>query len=107
MSTNNNGNEGNRKKKRLPHRQVLWNHKCLELIDYKREFNHTNVPRRYTKNKPLGRWVATQRTEYKHFEDRKPSSLTKERIESLNTLGFVWRVGKGKCHLHGRSDYSS
>ena len=63
----------NRKRKISPSNKYEsnWNNKLLELTDYKREFNHTNVPQRYTQNKPLGVWVLIQRKEYKHIEEGK------------------------------------
>ena len=96
-NNHNNGNQDNCKRKRSSNKhETVWNTRLLELTEYEREFKHTNVPRCYTKNKPLGLWVSTQRNEYKHIDDGKPSPLTKERIESLNKLGFVWRLYKGK-----------
>ena len=93
-SNNDNGNQDNRKRKRSSNKCGMnWINK-LELTDYKREFKHTNVPHKYTKNKPLGEWVSTQRKECKLVEEGKPSPLTNERINLLNKLGFVWRVGK-------------
>jgi len=93
MSNNNNNdsNQDNGKKKRSSKEQ-LWTNKLLELIDYKIEFKHTNVPQRYAKNKPLGLWVKRQRCQYKLVKEGKPSPLTKERIVLLNKLGFVWEV---------------
>eukprot|EP00751_Fragilariopsis_kerguelensis_P044562 CAMPEP_0170982180 /NCGR_PEP_ID=MMETSP0736-20130129/3465_1 /TAXON_ID=186038 /ORGANISM="Fragilariopsis kerguelensis, Strain L26-C5" /LENGTH=163 /DNA_ID=CAMNT_0011405339 /DNA_START=222 /DNA_END=710 /DNA_ORIENTATION=- len=72
-----------------------WDERLQQLVDFNNEFNHTNVPKRYTKNTPLGRWVEYQRYLYKLIEEEKPSTLTKGRIESLNKLGFVWRLDEG------------
>mmetsp|Transcript_13270 Transcript_13270/g.14561 ORF Transcript_13270/g.14561 Transcript_13270/m.14561 type:complete len:320 (+) Transcript_13270:1142-2101(+) len=74
---------------------VTWEERLQQLVDFNDEFNHTNVPKRYTKNTPLGRWVEYQRYLYKLIEEEKPSTLTKGRIESLNKLGFVWRLDEG------------
>jgi len=94
MSNNNNdGNEDNRKRKRSTNTSDRrWNTMLLELTDYEREFKHTNVPNIYTQNKPLGVWVRTQRNQYRLIEEGKPNYLTKERINSLNKIGFVWRI---------------
>ena len=70
----------------------FWNNKLIEPTDYKRKFKHTNVPTRYTQNKPLGTRVSNQRREYKHINEGKTSSLTNERIESMNKLGFVLQI---------------
>ncbi|KAL7572037.1 hypothetical protein ACA910_001690 [Epithemia clementina (nom. ined.)] len=77
-----------------------WMKHYEELKLYKQEFGNCNVPARYTKNRRLGIWVSAQRQQYKilksaGFEDAKkqrPSSLTPERIELLNQLGFTWTI---------------
>ena len=71
--------------------KVTWEERLQQLIGFKTEFDHTNVSKRYAKNKPLGTWVATQRAEYKKMKEVKPSQLTEERSKSLNKLGFVWK----------------
>ena len=76
-----------------------WEERLQQLVDFNDEFNHTNVPQKYTKNRPLATCVRTQRNQYKYIEDGKPSSLTKERIESLNKIGFIWRPKVG-VHTH-------
>ena len=35
-------------------------------------------------------WVSTQRKEYKKLMEGKPSSITQDRIYSLNDIGFIW-----------------
>ena len=54
------------------------------------------MPNRYAENPQLGRWVGTQRTQYKKFQ-QDPStfsmstfSMTQERIERLERIGFEW-----------------
>ena len=70
--------------------QSTWNKRLVELIEYKKEHGHTNVPRHYSANLKLGRWVDTQRTSYRLLKLGKPSPLTQERVEMLNALGFEW-----------------
>ena len=49
------------------------------------------MPRRYVENPQLGRWVDTQRTQYKKFQqDPSTSQMTQERIERLQSIGFEW-----------------
>ena len=72
--------------------EVNWKKRLQQLTDFNNKFNHTEVPSQYTENKSLGLWVKTQRKEYKLIEEGKPSPLTKERINSLNKLGFVWEI---------------
>ena len=38
----------------------------------------------------LGRWVSTQRSEFKRFKSGKKSTLTPERVHLLTKAGFVW-----------------
>ena len=50
------------------------------------------VPTKYSTNPALGRWVSTQRSQYKLFVDGEKSTMTQERVERLNSIGFVWNV---------------
>ncbi|KAL7472637.1 hypothetical protein ACHAXS_012999 [Conticribra weissflogii] len=70
----------------------LWNERYLELKAYKENFGDCLVPERYENNHRLGTWVRTQRKHYKLMKDGKRSSMKSERIERLNSLGFVWTV---------------
>jgi hypothetical protein len=69
----------------------LWNKRLLELAAYKEEVGDTNIPYYYAQNKPLRRWAADQRYFHKLFKKNRRSTLTMERIRSLEKLGFVWR----------------
>ena len=73
---------------RLP-QEVKWNQQYEELVKYCSVHNNCNVPH----NVPhLGEWVNNQRRLKKMYAAGKKSSLTIERIEKLNTLGFDWRT---------------
>jgi hypothetical protein len=51
------------------------------------------VPTKYETNPSLGRFVSTQRSEYKKF--RAPNArtlITEERVRRLNDIGFVWAL---------------
>jgi hypothetical protein len=56
----------------------------LALIKYKEENGDCNVQQRDINNKRLGRWVRTQR------QAKKDEKLSQERIQRLETLGFIW-----------------
>ena len=58
-----------------------WKQRLDELTKYKSEHGHCNVP---TSQRPLGRWVQSQREAYKK------NKLSKERVQKLNKLGFDW-----------------
>ena len=58
-----------------------WNAKCRELEEFKAEHGNCIVP---TTEGLLGGWVHTQRTA------RKKGKLSKQRIQRLDEIGFVW-----------------
>jgi hypothetical protein len=60
-------------------RKTKWGTKFEELQAFKNTYGHTNV---LTKSGPLGRWVGTQRTEFRK------AKLTDERIANLNGIDF-------------------
>lgn len=50
-----------------------------------------HVPTKYKANTALGRWVSTQRAEYKKFcEGDEKTSMTTEKIRRLEEIGFAW-----------------
>lgn len=67
----------------------LWDKYFNELLIFKTNNGHVNVPRRYKENITLANWVNSQR---KNFKTNK---LSQERIDKLNSIGFVWEVKKG------------
>ena len=67
-----------------------WKTRYDELIAFKQQHGHCNVPFKYAPNKPLGRWVANQRTSYKLLSQGKPSHMTAERQAALEKIGFEW-----------------
>jgi len=69
-----------------------WGSKYDELLEYKEKHNDTRVPQHFKENKALGKWVAKQREQYKLHKKGKHSFLTPDRLEKLNTIGFVWSV---------------
>lgn len=76
-----------------------WQKHYEELMEYKKEHGHCNVPARYAKNRRLGIWVSAQRQQYKQLnaamdgnKPRRSAPLTLERINLLNLLGFTWTI---------------
>eukprot|EP00984_Skeletonema_dohrnii_P010285 scaffold3999_cov138-Skeletonema_dohrnii-CCMP3373.AAC.20 len=61
-----------------------------ELIQYAAKFGNCHVPTKYEENTALGRWVSTQRAEYKKYCKGEKSSLTAEKIRRLDSIGFAW-----------------
>jgi len=70
--------------------RVGWDERFEELKQYKKDHGDYNVPRKYKANPQLASWVNTNRTKYKN------GKLSKERIESLQGIGFSWVIGCGR-----------
>jgi len=73
-----------------PERPVLWEHRFEELKHYKEIHKHCNVPEEWKENPQLGKWVGTQRGQYRLLMEGKSSSMTDERIRKLEGIGFQW-----------------
>mmetsp|Transcript_15742 Transcript_15742/g.25874 ORF Transcript_15742/g.25874 Transcript_15742/m.25874 type:complete len:443 (+) Transcript_15742:2-1330(+) len=85
-----------------------WNLRFEELKRYIEEHGNSCVPGIYPDNEPLGLWVAKQRRTYKvkhkvqlaaKKKDQEKgknvvneTSLSEERIDKLNAVGFIWDV---------------
>ena len=67
-----------------------WDEMYLELCEFKKIHGNCSVTKNYSENKLLGHWVITQRALY----NAKNKYLTKERIELLNQIEFVWDINK-------------
>lgn len=69
-----------------------WNYNFNLLKAFKEEYGHCVVPRTYTIfGSTLGYWVHSQRAEYQASRNgRARSSITKERILRLESIGFDW-----------------
>ena len=69
------------------HSDKAWKAMYLQLVEFESNEGHCNVP----STTPLGRWVVRQRFLYRQETLGQPkSSLTHERIDLLNRLGFTW-----------------
>jgi hypothetical protein len=67
-----------------------WKDRVSELADYRKSHGHCNVPRYYSENTKLGRWVGSQRKRYRLHLNGKPSQMAASRIRELESLGFEW-----------------
>lgn len=71
----------------------VWMIRYYELFQYQVSNGHTLVPKRYSQNPALGNWVNKQRQQYRNYISmKKPCSLTKQRIDLLNEIGFCWNA---------------
>jgi glutaredoxin len=73
-----------------PFRADPWDLKFDELIDFKKEHGHFNVPRTFPENPVLAGWVKRQRYQYRLKNERKASAMTDRRVKTLERAGFVW-----------------
>jgi hypothetical protein len=67
-----------------------WSVRFQQLCEFKAQFGHYLVPRQYAATPALGRWVSTQRSHYRLYQEGKPSSMTAEQIRELKSIGFDW-----------------
>ena len=74
--------------------QEAFESRCRELITFKSEFGHCNVPQAHPANKSLGHWCHSIRVAFKHVEKGMTTSynLSKDRIERLEEIGFQWQI---------------
>lgn len=73
--------------------EASWENHYASLVAYKKEYGHCSVPTKYKEDTALGRWVSTQRSEYKKFTEGEPTAMTKDKIRRLEKLGFAWWMG--------------
>ncbi|KAG7363750.1 helicase domain protein [Nitzschia inconspicua] len=67
-----------------------WKLRFQDLLEFQQLHGHLMVPNMYPKNKKLSQWVKRQRYQYRLKTRGHHSTLTDEREELLNQLGFVW-----------------
>ena len=73
---------------------VDWYSRLEDLKQYKQQYGDCLVPNKYAENPPLGTWVMHQRAQYRKLREGKPSPMTEERVEALESIGFVWSISK-------------
>ena len=61
-----------------------WEERFAELVAYRAKYGNCNVPSYWSENPRLASWVHHQRYV------RKLSTLTQDRLERLDKIGFVW-----------------
>lgn len=77
--------------------ESAWLLRFEELVRYREIHGNCLVPRSYKKNPELGCWVHTQRASHKKLRDGKQTTLTKERVERLEAIGFQWQARAPVC----------
>jgi hypothetical protein len=71
-----------------PYQNQRWLERYQDLFEYARVHGHSNIPSK--ENSILFQWVKRQRHQYKLKRQGQNSNLTEERIQLLESLGFVW-----------------
>lgn len=75
----------------------------MELLsEYKQQHGNVDVPLKYEPNPSLGTFVNRQRTEYRKMQNGKPSSITLQRVDDLNRLGFTWTIQENQTSWEDR-----
>lgn len=92
------GKNGKMYSKRCMVNATKWNDKYQDLKAFREEHGHCLVPTRFKHNPSLACWVMHQRAYYHALLRGKQNNLTKERIDMLDSIGFVWEVrSRKKC----------
>lgn len=79
---------------------VPWEQRYNELIEFKREFGHTRVPRSFRPNPKLGDWCHFQRVIFKgQGHTLKNKAVLVERVRKLEEIGFAWSAETGTPKL--------
>jgi hypothetical protein len=72
-----------------------WSLRIKEVKLFVGKHGHCIIPHDYPPNQILSRWAKRQRYQYKLYKVSSPrSSMTVERIKSLEDLGFCWDAHK-------------
>ena len=72
----------------------IWQERFQELVEYRKKYGHCLVPHNWSGNVPLAQWVKRQRYQYKLLQEGKHSTMSVERMNILNAMGFVWDLHK-------------
>ena len=70
----------------------VWQQSFQELLLFKNSTGHCDVPQSYIENPKLGRWANNQRAQYRLMMQGKPSPMSVDRKEALDSECFIWKV---------------
>jgi len=76
---------------------IIWRERFNQLLQYKNLHGHTRVPSYCKDNPRLASWVKCQRRQNKLFLEGNRSSMSAERTQLLNDVGFTWEVKNKKA----------
>jgi hypothetical protein len=69
---------------------ATWNERFAKLENFAKEYGNCLVPQHYKKDPKLGYFVKNQRRQYKLMMDGTKSSMTEEKKQRLDSIGFAW-----------------
>ena len=79
---------------------IGWEGTFEKLVQFKELHGHCQVPQNYSVDDAnLGTWVNTQRRYYREYLAGKYSPMTQERIDALESLGFVWKGSRWEANF--------
>jgi hypothetical protein len=67
-----------------------WNERFNNLVKYRERHGHCLVPNAWKGDMQLAQWVKRQRYQFKLKLEGMHSTLSDKRMNSLNSIGFVW-----------------
>jgi len=82
-------------------KKIDWEDRVEMLAEYKRTHGHCMVPQSHP---TLGSWVKWQREKYALYEEGKSKYFTREKVERLDKLGFVWRMRRKRRKVENKDD---
>jgi hypothetical protein len=82
-------------RERETHLASMWSERLGQLCAFQVQFGHCRVPAKYSANPKLGEWVRYQRNLYRLYHEEKPTSMTAERFQQLDAIGFDWGGRRG------------
>jgi len=65
-----------------------WEEMFVQLVAYKERFGDIGVPKEWSEDPKLGRWISTQRRVFKN------GKLSPDRIAQLEKIGIVWDMAE-------------
>lgn len=69
---------------------VSWKQRFQELLEFRKQNGHVNVPYDFPPNPPLAQWVKRQRHQYRLLKEGRHSNLTPNRLEQLQSIDYCW-----------------